>query len=192
MKNNTDITKFQLTALLDDWRAFHKAIGDLNRQRFVDVSVDEVVVWNQTADHTVIAILSATHADYIQIVQRVLGSQANNELESISFSVESGLGFSDVDEADADLTMELTSLGPVRKAYVDPNLVDELKQKRFELAEREYQNMEETELIDLLIRSVYNEMSDEAVLKMHDEIIEASDSGGGHHNEDKAIYGGWN
>lgn len=104
MKNNTDITKFQITSLLDDWRFFHKAIGDLNRQRFVDVSVDEVVVWNQTADHTVTAILSATHADYIQVVQRLLGSQANNELESISLRVSDGAS-SNVTEGDAELTM---------------------------------------------------------------------------------------
>ena len=176
MKNNTtDLTKFKVTALLDDWNAFHKSLISLNCQRFVEVSVDEVVVWNQSPDHTVTAHLSATHADYIQIVQRVLGSQANNELESISFSVESGLGFSDTDdEADAGLTMELTSLGPVREGYVDPNLVDELKQKRFELAEREYLNMSESEMINLLITSVYDDMSDEAVLKLYDDIMSAT------------------
>ena len=176
MKNNTtDLTKFKVTALLDDWKAFHKSLISLNCQRFVEVSVDEVVVWNQSPDHTVTAHLSATHADYIQIVQRVLGSQANNELESISFSVESGLGFSDTDdEADAGLTMELTSLGPVREGYVDPNLVDELKQKRVELAEREYLNMSESEMINLLITSVYDDMSDEAVLKLYDDIMSAT------------------
>ena len=96
-------------------------------------------------------------------------------MESISFSVESGLGFSDTDdEADAGLTMELTSLGPVREGYVDPNLVDELKQKRFELAEREYLNMSESEMINLLITSVYDDMSDEAVLKLYDDIMSAT------------------
>ena len=48
---------------------------------------------------------------------------------------------------------------------------EDLKQKRFELAEREYQGMEESEVIDLLLTFVYNDMSDEAVIKLYEEIF---------------------
>ena len=48
---------------------------------------------------------------------------------------------------------------------------EELKQKRFELAEREYQGMEETEVINLLLTFVYNDMKDETVAKLHDNIF---------------------
>ncbi len=49
--------------------------------------------------------------------------------------------------------------------------MSDLKQKRFELAEREYQGMEESEVIDLLLTFVYNDMSDETVEKLHDDIF---------------------
>ena len=49
--------------------------------------------------------------------------------------------------------------------------VDELKQKRFDLAEREFHSMDEGEIIDLLITSVYNKMSDKAVRKLHEDIF---------------------
>tara|TARA_Y100000401_G_scaffold62511_1_gene49659 strand:+ start:69 stop:284 length:216 start_codon:yes stop_codon:yes gene_type:complete len=54
--------------------------------------------------------------------------------------------------------------------------VDELKQKRFELAEREFHSMDEMEIIDLLITSVYNKMSDKAVRKLHKDIFTYGDS----------------
>ena len=47
----------------------------------------------------------------------------------------------------------------------------DLKQKRFELSEREYQGMEESEGIDLLLTFVYNAMSDEGVAQLHDDIF---------------------
>ena len=43
---------------------------------------------------------------------------------------------------------------------------DELKQKRFELAEREFHSMDEAEIIDLLLMYVYEKMDDETVLKL--------------------------
>ncbi len=48
---------------------------------------------------------------------------------------------------------------------------DELKQKRFELAEREFHSMDEAEIIDLLLMYVYEKMDDETVLKLHDDIF---------------------
>jgi guanylate kinase len=54
--------------------------------------------------------------------------------------------------------------------------VDELKQKRFELAEREFHSMDEGEIIDLLITFVYNKMSDKAVKKLHRDIFTYGDS----------------
>ena len=48
---------------------------------------------------------------------------------------------------------------------------EDLKQRRFELAEREYHSMEESEVIDLLLTFVYNDMSDETVEKLHDDIF---------------------
>ena len=48
---------------------------------------------------------------------------------------------------------------------------ESLKQKRFELAEREYQGMEETEVIDLLLMYVYDKMDDEAVELLHNDIF---------------------
>ena len=48
---------------------------------------------------------------------------------------------------------------------------DDLKQKRFELAEREFHSMDEAEIIDLLLTFVYNDMSDEAVIKLHNDIF---------------------
>jgi len=107
--NNTNVTKFTLTSLLPDWRFFKTAIEDLRSKGLAHVVVDGVVIWNQEPEHTVTAELSATNADYIQIVQRVLGSQSNGELESISFSVEKGLSFSDTEVDDgAELTMTNT------------------------------------------------------------------------------------
>ena len=54
--------------------------------------------------------------------------------------------------------------------------VDELKQKRFELAEREFHSMDESEVIDLLITFVYNKMDDKAVRKLHKDIFTYGDS----------------
>ena len=54
--------------------------------------------------------------------------------------------------------------------------VDELKQKRFELAEREFHSMDEGEIIDLLITFVYNKMDDKAVRKLHKDIFTYGDS----------------
>ena len=48
---------------------------------------------------------------------------------------------------------------------------EDLKQKRFELAEREFHGMGEGEVIDLLLTFVYNEMSDETVTQLHDDIF---------------------
>ena len=56
------------------------------------------------------------------------------------------------------------------------NAVDELKQKRFELAEREFHAMDESEIIDLLIKFVYNKMDDKAVRKLHRDIFTYGDS----------------
>lgn len=53
--------------------------------------------------------------------------------------------------------------------------VDELKQKRFELAEREFHAMDESEMIDLLIKFVYNKMDDKAVRKLHKDIFTYGD-----------------
>jgi len=55
------------------------------------------------------------------------------------------------------------------------NAVDELKQKRFELAEREFHSMDESEMIDLLITFVYNKMDDKAVRKLHEDIFTHGD-----------------
>ncbi len=55
------------------------------------------------------------------------------------------------------------------------NAVDELKQKRFELAEREFHSMDESEIIDLLITFVYNKMDDKAVRKLHEDIFTHGD-----------------
>ena len=55
------------------------------------------------------------------------------------------------------------------------NAVDELKQKRFELAEREFHAMDESEIIDLLIKFVYNKMDDKAVRKLHKDIFTYGD-----------------
>ena len=55
------------------------------------------------------------------------------------------------------------------------NAVDELKQKRFELAEREFHSMDESEIIDLLITFVYNKMDDKAVRKLHKDIFTYGD-----------------
>ena len=54
--------------------------------------------------------------------------------------------------------------------------VDELKQKRFELAEREFHSMDESEVIDLLITFVYDKMDDKAVRKLHKDIFTYGDS----------------
>ena len=56
------------------------------------------------------------------------------------------------------------------------NAVDELKQKRFELAEREFHSMDESEIIDLLITFVYDKMDDKAVMKLHKDIFVYGDS----------------
>ena len=55
------------------------------------------------------------------------------------------------------------------------NAVDELKQKRFELAEREFHSMDESEIIDLLIKFVYNKTDDKAVRKLHKDIFTHGD-----------------
>ena len=55
------------------------------------------------------------------------------------------------------------------------DVVDELKQKRFELAEREFHAMDESEMIDLLIKFVYNKMDDKAVRKLHKDIFTYGD-----------------
>ena len=46
----------------------------------------------------------------------------------------------------------------------------ELKNKRYELAEREYESMDSSEIIDLLLTTVYNKMSDNTVIKLSKEI----------------------
>jgi len=48
---------------------------------------------------------------------------------------------------------------------------DDLKQKRFELAEREFHSMDEAEIIDLLLMYVYEKMDDEAVELLHNDIF---------------------
>jgi len=48
---------------------------------------------------------------------------------------------------------------------------DDLKQKRFELAEREFHSMDEAEIIDLLLTFVYNKMDDKAVEVLHNDIF---------------------
>ena len=48
---------------------------------------------------------------------------------------------------------------------------DELKQQRFELAEREFHSMDEAEIIDLLLMYVYEKMDDEAVELLHNDIF---------------------
>ena len=55
------------------------------------------------------------------------------------------------------------------------NAVDELKQKRFELAEREFHSMDESEIIDLLLTFVYNKMDNKAVRKLHEDIFTHGD-----------------
>ena len=55
------------------------------------------------------------------------------------------------------------------------DVVDELKQKRFELAEREFHGMDESEIIDLLLTFVYNKMDDKAVRKLHKDIFTYGD-----------------
>ncbi len=55
------------------------------------------------------------------------------------------------------------------------DVVDELKQKRFELAEREFHGMDESEIIDLLLTFVYNKMDDKAVRKLHEDIFTHGD-----------------
>ena len=54
--------------------------------------------------------------------------------------------------------------------------VDELKQKRFELAEKEARTMHESELIDILLTFVYNKMDDKAVRKLWKDIFTYGDS----------------
>ena len=56
------------------------------------------------------------------------------------------------------------------------NAVDELKQKRFELAEKEARTMHESELIDILLTFVYNKMDDKAVRKLWKDIFTYGDS----------------
>ena len=47
---------------------------------------------------------------------------------------------------------------------------DELKDKRYKLAEREYESLEASEGIDLLLSTVYNKMSDSTVTKLWESI----------------------
>ena len=54
--------------------------------------------------------------------------------------------------------------------------MNDLKQKRFELAEREFHTMDEGEIIDLLLTFVYNKMDDKAVRKLHKDIFTYGDS----------------
>tara|TARA_R110002020_G_scaffold331110_1_gene546706 strand:- start:214 stop:636 length:423 start_codon:yes stop_codon:yes gene_type:complete len=105
----SEITYFTLSALLPDWRFFKTAIDDLSAKGLAIVSIDDLTIWKQDTPHTVTAHLSAIHSDYVQIVQRLIGSQANNELESISLRVTDGPP-SNVTEDPAGLTMTNTSL----------------------------------------------------------------------------------
>ena len=53
----------------------------------------------------------------------------------------------------------------------------ELKDKRYKLAEREYESLEASEGIDLLLSTVYNKMSDSTVTKLW-ESIDTDNEGG--------------
>ena len=72
------------------------------------------------------------------------------------------------DDAIADIyeneTGEKVQLTPLTEAEVD------LKDKRYKLAEREYESLEASECIDLLLSTVYNKMSDITVNKLWEEI----------------------
>ena len=57
-----------------------------------------------------------------------------------------------------------------KKIYITQNK-NELKQKRFELAEREFHLMDEAEIIDLLLMYVYEKMDDKAVRLLHNDIF---------------------
>ena len=48
----------------------------------------------------------------------------------------------------------------------------ELKNKRYALAEREYESMDSSEIIDLLLTTVYNKMSNNTVIKLSEEMEE--------------------
>ena len=45
----------------------------------------------------------------------------------------------------------------------------EIKEKKYILAEREYKSMGSLEIINLLLTTVYNKMSDETVLKLWED-----------------------
>tara|TARA_B100001123_G_C15065481_1_gene929402 strand:- start:601 stop:783 length:183 start_codon:yes stop_codon:yes gene_type:complete len=51
----------------------------------------------------------------------------------------------------------------------------ELKNKRFELAQREARTMHEGEIVDLLLDFVYNKMSDKEVVKLWKDIFTHND-----------------
>ena len=61
-------------------------------------------------------------------------------------------------------------IGTVVKLPELTNEEVELKNKRYELAEREYESMDSSEIIDLLLTTVYNKMSDSTVIKLSKEI----------------------
>jgi hypothetical protein len=52
----------------------------------------------------------------------------------------------------------------------------EFKNKRYELAKQEYETMDASEAIDLLLKFIYNKMNDSAVIKLHDEIFNYEDN----------------
>ena len=45
----------------------------------------------------------------------------------------------------------------------------DLKSKRYKLAEREYENLDSSEVIDLLLSTVYNKMSDRSINKLWED-----------------------
>jgi len=71
------------------------------------------------------------------------------------------------DDAIADIyeieTGTKVQLSPLSDAEAD------LKDKRYKLAEREYESLEASECIDLLLSTVYNKMSDSTVNKLWEE-----------------------
>ena len=109
MKSNntyTEYTNFTLTSLLPDWRSFKTAVEDLRDKDLANISIEHLTVWKQEPEHTVTAELLASNADYVQIIQRLLGSQSNGELESVTVRVTDGTPSNAPD--DAGLTMTST------------------------------------------------------------------------------------
>jgi len=62
-----------------------------------------------------------------------------------------------------DETGEKVQLPPLTEAEAD------LKSKRYKLAEREYENLDPSEVIDLLLTTVYNKMSGGYINKLWEE-----------------------